>query len=432
MKTISVDKALELIKDNYKIACSAAASEPQLFLSNIHRVAERTKNVSIWLSLTKRSYPFLEIPEYGNKFKIRSTYYTKPLRDAQSILDDVSYVPTHLRKTAITILAGGAPDVFVGTCAPPQNGKVSLGLSCVYERELIENAKIIILEVNPNIPFTLGDVIIDESDVDYFIDSPQPLIPDDLPPLSEKDEKIAQYISEYINDGDCLQIGIGSIPNAIVQKLDNKNDLGIHTELISDGIVELAKKGIVNGKRKNIDTGKMVTTIVLGSQQLYEYCQNNPNIMVKRCAYTNAYSTLAQIDNQVSINTSLEVDLTGQCCSESIATRQFSGTGGQADTAIGSQMARGGKSFIALYSTANVRTGNGDERKEISKIVPTLKPGATVSLMRNDLHHLVTEYGVVNVRGLSISERANAIISIAHPKFRDELNYEAKRLGYIK
>ena len=150
------------------------------------------------------------------------------------------------------------------------------------------------------------------------------------------------------------------------------------------------------------------------------------------CSYCNAYETLAKNDNQVSINTTLEVDLTGQCCSESIGQKQYSGTGGQADTAIGAQMSKGGRAFIALYSTANIRTGNGDERKEISRIVPQLKPGATVSLMRNDLHYLVTEYGVVNLRGLSVADRAKAIISIAHPKFRDELTAKAKELGLIK
>ncbi|MCL2675785.1 MAG: 4-hydroxybutyrate--acetyl-CoA CoA transferase [Firmicutes bacterium] len=433
MKIIGIEQALGLVKDNYKISCADAATEPQLFLSNLHTIAHKVNNVSVWTCLSKRSYPFLENKEYGNRFKVRSTYFSKPLRDAYELLDDVTYVPTHLRRLYIAILAGGAPDIFVGTCTPPdKNGKISLGLSCIYEREVIAAAKTVIMEINPNMPFTLGDVVMDASEVDYFIDSDLPLLEDVMPPVSEKDAAIGRYISDLIGDGDCLQIGIGSIPNAVVQNLDGKNDLGIHTELLSDGIVELAKKGVVTGKRKNIETGQMITSIILGTKDLYRYCEGNPDVLVMKCAYTNAYATMAAIDNQVSINTTLEVDLTGQCCSESIGTKQFSGTGGQADTAIGAQMAKGGKSFIALYSTANVRTGQGGERTEISKIVPVLKPGATVSLSRNDLHYLATEYGIVNVRGLGISERAKAIISVSHPKFRDELMFEAKKLGFIK
>ncbi|KAI4453944.1 acetyl-coa hydrolase-related [Holotrichia oblita] len=280
-------------------------------------------------------------------------------------------------------------------------------------------------------PFTLGDVVMDASAVDYFIETDLKMVEDIMPPVSEKDDKIGTFISDYINDGDCLQIGIGAIPNAVIGKLGNKNDLGIHTELVCDGIAELAKKGVINGRRKSIEKGEIVTSIVLGTQMLYDYCQNNPVVKVMSCAYCNAYDTLAKIDNQVSINTTVEVDLTGQCCSESIGTRQFSGTGGQMDTAIGTQMAKGGKSFIALYSTANVKSADGG-RVEVSKIVPTLKPGAIVSLSRNDLHHLVTEYGVVNLRGLSVSDRAKAIITVAHPKFREELTADAKKYGFIK
>jgi acyl-CoA hydrolase len=433
MNIISVEKALSLIKDNDKISCADGATEPQIFLSNIHTIAHKVKNVEVWMCLTKRSYPFLENPEYGNNFKIRSTFFSKPLRDAYSILNSVTYVPTHLRRTHIAICAQKNPDYFVGTCTPPnKDGKVSLGLSCVYEHEVMANANKIILEINPNMAFTLGDTLIDVKDVDYFIESDIPMPQDIMPPVSEKDAKIGKIIADYINDGDCLQIGIGSIPNAVVQNLGDKNDLGIHTELICDGIAELAKKGVINNSRKTIEKGKMVTSIVLGTQEVYDFSHNNPDVMVMRCSYTNAYATLAAIDNQVSINTTLEVDLTGQCCSESIGTMQFSGTGGQADTAIGAQMAKGGKSFIALYSTANVRTGNGNERKVISTIVPTLKQGATVSLSRNDVQYLVTEYGSVNLRGMGISDRAKAIISIAHPSFRKELTFEAKKFGFIK
>ncbi|MCH5146999.1 MAG: 4-hydroxybutyrate--acetyl-CoA CoA transferase [Clostridiales bacterium] len=432
-KTITIDQALALVKDNYKIAVGDATVEPQGFMSNLHKILDKPRGLSIWMCLTMRSYPFLENPEYGNNIKINSVFFSGPTRNAYNTLKTVSYTPTHLRKTAITICAGGDPDLFVGTCTPPnKDGKISLGLSNIYDREVMRRAKTVIMEVNPNMPFTYGDAVIDESEVDYFVPVDFPMVQDKTAPINEKDKTIGGYISKFINDGDCLQIGIGSIPNSVVQFLETKKDLGIHTELLGDGIAELAKKGVVNGSKKTLHKGKIVTSIVLGTDKVYEYVNNNPDVLVMDCSYCNAYETLAKNDNQVSINTTLEVDLTGQCCSESLGSKQYSGTGGQMDTAIGAQMSKGGRAFIALYSTANVRTGNGDERVEISRIVPQLKPGATVSLSRNDLHYLVTEYGVVNLRGLSVADRAKAIISIAHPKFRDELTQKAKELGLIK
>ena len=432
-KTITVEEALALVKDNYKIAVGDATVEPQGFLSKLHTILDKDRGLSIWMCLTMRSYPFLEKPEYGNNIKINSLFFSGPTRAAQSVLKTVSYVPTHLRKTAIAICASGDPDIFVGTCTPPnKDGKVSLGLSNIYDREVLRKAKIVVMEVNPNMPFTCGDAIIDASEIDYFVPVDFPMVQDKPAVTNEKDKTIGAYISEYIKDGDCLQIGIGSIPNAVVQFLETKKDLGIHTELLADGIAELAKKGVVNGSKKTLHPGKIVTSIVLGTDKVYEFVNNNPNVLVMDCSYCNAYETLAKNDNQVSINTTLEVDLTGQCCSESLGSKQYSGTGGQMDTAIGAQMSKGGRAFIALYSTANVRTGNGDERVEISRIVPQLKPGATVSLSRNDLHYLVTEYGCVCLRGLGVADRAKAIISIAHPKFRDELTEKARALGLIQ
>ena len=432
-KTITIQEALALVKDNYKIAVGDATVEPQGFLSNLHTILDKDRGLSIWMCLTMRSYPFLEDPAYGNNIRINSVFFSGPTRNAYNVLKTVSYAPTHLRKTAITICAQGDPDIFVGTCTPPnKEGKISLGLSDIYDREVMKRAKIVVMEVNPNMPFTYGDTVIDEKDVDYFVPVDFPMVMDKTAPINEKDKTIGGYISEFIKDGDNLQIGIGSIPNSVVQFLETKKDLGIHTELLGDGVAELAMKGVVNGSKKTLHKGKIVTSIVLGTQKVYDFVNNNPDVLVMDCSYCNAYETLAKNDNQVSINTTLEVDLLGQCCSESLGSKQYSGTGGQMDTAIGAQMAKGGRSFIALYSTANVRTGNGDERVEISRIVPQLKPGATVSLSRNDLHYLVTEYGVVNLRGLSIADRAKAIISIAHPKFRDELTQKAKELGYIK
>jgi len=431
-KVITVEKALDLIRDNYKIVCSDAATEPQAFLSNLHTIAHKVNGIEIWMTLTMRTYPFLQDKEAGNRIKINSMFLSKPLRDAAEILETISYVPTHLKNTARTALAQGAPDIFIGTCTPPdKDGKISLGLADIYESEVLKQAKTVILECNPKIPFTYGTTQIDISEVDYFIEADYPLMEDIAAPINDKDKTIGSFISDYIKDGDCLQIGIGSIPNSVVQYLESKKDLGVHTELAGDGVIGLAMRGIANGRLKTIDNGRLVTSIVFATQKSYDWVHKNDAVRIMRCSYCNAYETLAKSENQVSINTSIEVDLTGQCCSESFGSKQFTGTGGQSDTAIGTQLAKGGRSFIALYSTANAKQTDGS-RLTVSKIVPQLKAGSAVSLHRNDTQYLATEYGVVNLKGLSISDRAKTIISIAHPDFRSGLLEDARRLGLIK
>ena len=242
---------------------------------------------------------------------------------------------------------------------------------------------------------------------------------------------IGKYIAEYIQDGDCIQLGIGGIPNAVARTLYDKKNLGVHTEMLTTEMVKLAKAGVINGSSKQIDKGQMVATFAMGTQEMYEYIDNNPIVKIASSSYVTDPNVIAQNDNQVSINTTLEVDLTGQCCSESIGQMQFSGTGGQTDTAVGAQLSKNGRSFIALYSTAMVRNPKTGEKEEMSKIVCQLKPGAAVSLSRNDIDYLVTEYGVVNLKGKTVKERVELIISIAHPKFREQLMQEAKDVGLL-
>jgi acyl-CoA hydrolase len=294
------------------------------------------------------------------------------------------------------------------------------------------HADIVILEINPHFPRTFGDLEVHQNDIDYFVkvDYPVPTLPDTDP--SDKDKKIGEHIANFIHDGDTIQLGIGGIPNAVANALMDKKDLGVHTEMLTTGFMKLYKHGAVTNKHKTLHNGKMVAAFALGTPELYDFIDNNTGIMLLDGNYVNDPCVIGQNDNQVSINTTIEVDLTGQCCSESIGTRHFSGTGGQSDTATGAQRARNGRSFIALYSTAKVRKSkDSDERIEVSKIVPTLKPGAAVSLSRNDVDYIVTEYGAVRLRGTSIQERVELLISIAHPKFRDELRKQAKEIGYI-
>ena len=294
MKNITTKQALALIKDGYKISVADGPVEPQAFLSELHTVLERDRGLSIWMCLTMRTYPFLQRPEYGNNIRINSIYMTKYTRDAYELLDTVSYVPTHLRRSAVTICAGGAPDLFVGSCTPPRNGKVSLGLSNIYSKEVIKRAKCVVMEINPNMPYTLGDTLIDIEDIDYCVDVDFPMVQDKPVPVNDKDKLIGGYISEYIKDGDCLQIGIGSIPNSVVQFLKTKKDLGIHTELLGDGVAELAMAGIVNGSRKSFHPGKIVTSIVLGSDKVYNFAADNENVLLLNCSECNAYETIAK------------------------------------------------------------------------------------------------------------------------------------------
>ncbi len=314
---------------------------------------------------------------------------------------------------------------------PDKHGYVSLSTSNTYEVQMIEQADLVILEINPNYPRTFGDVNIPVSRVHHFIQSdyPCPALPYVEP--NEKDRVIGAYIADLINDGDCIQLGIGGMPNAVAEALHGKKDLGVHTEMLTTGMMDLYKSGAVNGSKKQTHKGKMVCTFIMGSKDLYTFADDNPGVEVLAGSYVNDPYIIAQNDNMVSINSTIEIDLTGQCASESLGSTQFSGTGGQTDTAIGAQNSKNGRSFICLYSTANVKNPETGEREEKSKIVPQLMQGAAVSLSRNDVDYVVTEYGVVRLRGTNLKERVELLISIAHPKFRDELRSRALEIGLL-
>ena len=430
-KIISVEKALSFVESDSCIVTSVAAAAPQAFLSKLHTIADRVHNVNVHINLSLQSYEFLESLNYEESFKVASWFYGPGERKAQK-LKNITYIPCHLRYMSKNRLKVVHPNIFVGSATyPDENGKLSLSLSGIYERDMLEAADIVILEINKKRPYTFGDVEIHVEDVDYLIEADYdiPVVPSAEP--NEKDMTIGKYIAEYIQDGDCIQLGIGGIPNAVARSLYDKKNLGVHTEMLTAEMVGLAKAGVINGSCKQIDKGQMVATFAMGTLEMYEYMDNNPSIKIANSAYVTDPNVIAQNDNQVSINTTMEVDLTGQCCSESIGQVQFSGTGGQTDTAIGAQLSKNGRSFIALYSTAMVRNPKTGEKEEMSKIVCQLKPGAAVSLSRNDIEYLVTEYGVVNLKGRTVKERVELIISIAHPKFREQLMQEAKEAGLI-
>lgn len=430
-QTITIEQLLEKIEPTFEVVVGMAASEPQLFMTHLHTISSRVKHVTVTNCLPFARGAFFEDEQYKHQFSLDGWFYSGTLRKAHEH-GNISFIPNHLHFAGKKRLDYKKPDLFIGAATPPdKHGFISLSLSNVYEKEMIANAKIVALEINPKFPRTFGDMEIHVSEVDYLIeaDYDAPTLPNAEP--NEKDTKIGNLIASQINDGDTIQLGIGGIPNAVARALINKKDLGIHTEMFTSGMMDLVKAGAINGKRKSLHPGKHVCCFALGTKELYEFIDDNPSVMILAGSYVNDPAIIGLNDNQVSINSTLEIDLTGQCASESIGTQQFSGTGGQSDTAVGAQNAKNGRSFMALYSTAMVRNPQTGEKEESSKIVVTLKPGAAVSLSRNDVDFVVTEYGMVSLRGKNIRERARLLISIAHPKFRDELEKQAIEAGYL-
>ncbi len=429
-KIIEAEEAVKLVKSDDVIVVGLGAAEGKSFLRSLHKVADKVQNVTVTSCLPMEEYEFMK-GEYRDSFYMDSWFYTPSLRKLHAN-GNVSFIPNHLHFSATKRLDYVKPNIFVGIASmPDKHGYVSLSLSNTYEKRMIEQADLVILEINPNAPRTFGDLEIHVSEVNYLVEAnyPMPEILDAEP--NEKDLLIGKFIAEKVKDGDCIQLGIGGIPNAVAASLINHKDLGIHTEMLTTGMMKLAKKGVITGKYKQMDNKKMVAAFVMGTKELYEFIDDNPSVIIQDGYHVNDPYVIAKNDNQVSINTTIEVDLTGQCCSESIGSKQFSGTGGQTDTAVGAQNSKNGRSFIALYSTAMVKNPQTGEREEISKIVPQLKLGAVVSLSRNDLDYLVTEYGIVSLRGTSIRDRVERIISIAHPKFREQLWEDAVRIGIV-
>ena len=312
---------------------------------------------------------------------------------------------------------------LIGVSRIDRHGYMSLGTNVDVAKAAIAKADIVLAEVNQHMPRVHGDSWVHISEVTAVIEHDALLNELPTPPEREEDEAMGNLIAEMIPNGACIQLGIGGVPNAVARSLMNHRDLGIHTEMFVDSMVDLVENGVANGSQKAFHPGKALYAFAAGSQRMYEFLDDNPYIEAHPVSYTNFPPNIARNDNVISVNSTIEVDLTGQCCSESIGTDQFSGTGGQHDYARGAFDSKGGKSMIAFYSTA--RAG------EVSRVVSTLRTGAVVTTPRNEVHWIVSEYGAANLKGKSTRERAKAMISLAHPKFRDELTADAKRLKYL-
>ena len=420
--TMKPEDAVSVIKDGDRVVFGHAVGEPIIFQRTMAQMAEQFHNVEVAHMVYLGSGEYLQ-PGMEDHFRHNALFVGGPARKAIAE-NRADYTPAFFSDVPHMFRNGELPvDVFAFTCSPPdERGYVSIGLSCDYGWQAAKSAKTVISEVNPNMPRTFGESFIHVTDIDGFLLSWEPL-PEAKPPrITEEDKKIGKYIADLVHDGDCLQLGIGAVPDAVCSFLGDKKNLGLHSEMFSDGVLPLFEKGVINGSCKQRDVGRACVTFLMGSRKLYDFVNNNPMIQMMPVDVCNNPAIISQNDNVVSINSCVQVDLQGQVCAEAIGLKQISGIGGQMDFVRGANLSKGGRSIIALHSTTK------DESE--SKIVTTITTGGPVTTSRCDVNYIVTEYGVAQLRGQTLRERAKRLIAIAHPKFRAELAEEyAKRFG---
>ncbi len=426
-RLVDIDTAVSKIGTDNDVIVAMCASEPQGCMSRFHTIADRVEEVRVFSCLTLKPYDFYMKPEMKGHFELASWFHAPGSRAALKAGNGtVTFVPNMLHRSASDRIHARRPDIFFGTCTPPdKHGFVSLSLGITYEKDIIEAAKIVVLEVNPRLPRTLGDTQIHVSAVDFFVENDQEVPSLPAPEPNGTDMTIGGHIAELVDDGSTIQLGIGGIPNAAALALRDKKDLGVHTEMFVDSMMELYEMGVITNARKSLKPGKFVTTFAMGSRALYDWLDDNVVVEFQRGRWVNDPHTVAQNSKMVSVNTCIMVDLTGQVASESIGAAQYSGTGGQSDTAQGAVAGTDGlgKSIIACYSTAK----NG----AVSTIVPTLPEGSAVTLHRSFVDHVVTENGIARLRGKTVRERVRELIGIAKPEFRADLEAGARKLGYL-
>ncbi|MGQ9466236.1 MAG: acetyl-CoA hydrolase/transferase family protein [Anaerolineae bacterium] len=427
-KVTTAEEAVRVIKHGDRIFLTGNCSVPQVLMKALVARAHELENVEICHALTVGASDYVA-PEMEGHIRANALFIGPNVRKAVQE-GRADFTPVLLSEFTLLFQKGVLPvDVaFVHLSPPDEHGFCSYGIETGLTKTPAEAARIIIAEVNPNMPRCLGDSFIHVSRLDYIVPVDYPLL--ELPmgsgEPSEVVLRIAQYIAELVPDGATMQMGIGEIPDAVLRFLRHKKDLGVHTELFSDGVIDLVETGVITNARKTLHPGKIIAGFMLGTRRLYEWANNNPIIELRRTEYVNDPFVIAQNYRQVAINSAIEVDLTGQVCADSIGPKLYSGVGGQLDFIYGASRSEGGVPIIALPSTATMKDGT-----LVSRIVPTLKPGAGVVTTRYHVHYVVTEYGVADLYGKTIRQRAQALIRIAHPNFRDELTRAAKELNYL-
>jgi len=415
-------EAVKLVRPGDHVFIGSGCAEPQTLVSTLSARPDQS-DVEILHILTLGVAPYAD-PRFPGRFRHNALFIGANVREAVQA-GNADYTPVFLSEIPSLFRSARLPvDVaLVQTSPPDASGWVSLGISVDVVRSAVEAADLVIAEINPAMPRTHGDSFVHVRDVDAFVEVSTPIL--ELPP-TEPDEacrQIAAHLATLVPDEATLQLGIGEIPQALAPLLVGKRDLGIHTEMFSDGIVDLVESGTVTGACKKLGRGKVVTSFCMGTRRLYDYVNDNPLFEFRGVDYVNDPFVVAQHDRMVAINSALEIDLTGQVCADSIGQRFFSGIGGQVDFIRGASRSRGGRPIIALRSTAR--------RGTVSRIVPVLSEGAGIVTSRGDVHYVVTEYGIANLYGRSVRERALALVSIAHPDFRGELLAAARARHYV-
>lgn len=430
-KLTTLEGVYSMFKDGDLFYAGTATAEPVTFLRHLHEMHGKLHNLTMHINLAMANVPVYD-PKYADLLTVQSSFFARFLTPLQRE-GMATYMPTHLRNIGLDPeyrykMMKKPVNVYVLAVSPmDKHGYFTSSSFAGYHRNWVDYADKVIVEVNESAPRTFGDTYIHISEVDAIYHSEDNKIL--YMPIKQPDEsdiKIGKYIAEMINDGDNIQLGIGGIPTACAVELASKKDLGIHTEMFNDGLAYLCKAGAVTNHKKNYYQDKIVTTFSMGSKEVYDFIDDNPNILHLDVAYTNQPAVFSRNDKVVSVNTALQIDLMGQCASEAIGTNQISGVGGQTETAVGAKESKGGKSIIALHSTREIKQKDGT-KKRISTINPVHPAGTVISLSRNDVDFVCTEYGMAALRGASLKERAKALINIAHPDYRAELEEGAKK-----
>ncbi len=417
---VSAQTAVKTIKSGDRVVVAHACGEPRgLTAAMVERAAElRDVEIVHMVAMGRAQYC---LPEYSESFRHNSLFVGATSRQAVNEGRGdytpcfFSEIPLLFRHNVLSV------DTALIQVSPPDKlGFVCLGISVDYTKQAASSARTVIAQVNPNVPRVGGDSSLHVTDIDYFVHSDEPLIELSPPKIGDTEKAIGKNVASLVKDGDCLQLGIGAIPDATLTFLEDKNDLGIHSEMISDGVMDLVEKGVVTCRKKSFHPDKIVITFAMGTSKFYKWLDSNTMMEMYPVDYTNNPVNIAKNDNLVSLNSALAVDLLGQVAADCLGPKQFSGVGGQVDFVRGARMSRGGRSIIALPATAS--------RGMVSRIVSGLDRGQAVTTSRNDVDYVVTDHGVAHLRGKTVAQRAEALIAIAAPEFRDQLRADFKEI----
>ena len=415
-------QAVRRIRSGDRVVVAHACGEPSYLLDVMVANAKAYKDVEIVHMVAMGKAEYCQ-PAYDRNFHHNSFFLGATSR-AAAAEGRADFTPVYFSEIPALLRDHLHPNVALIQVSPPdEHGYCSLGVSVDYTKTAAEEADLVIAQVNQNMPRTLGDSFLHVTRFDCIVESCTPVIELPPPKISQVERAIGQNVAQLVRDGDTLQLGIGAIPDAVLLFLKEKNDLGIHTEMFSDGVVELAEAGVITNAKKTLHPGKFEVAFLMGTRRLYDFVDHNPDVELRPVDYVNNPFVIAQNENMVSINSCVQVDLMGQVASESIGPKQISGVGGQVDFVRGASASKGGVSIMAMPSTV---------KGKISKIVPLLDEGAAVTTSRNDVDYIVTEYGVAALKGQTLRQRARNLIEIAHPDFRDELKAEYEKRFHCK